>query len=243
MKRIAFVSLAFLILGPASATAQTWSVIAFATTPSSAPKILKAADDLMSSDVGKGFGGKLLLQANTADGANPATHAFVPVYKNAADREAFVQSLQGTKAWGAFLDVMEEESEPVSTVLYQTVGSWGDLNETDSVWMTHMFSVSDPAVFAQAIVDYLASETGKQFPGQVYLSAVVAAGLSPVTHVISVGYASEAEMFAWVEKRNTTQDWQNYLDASNPVSEYLGGALGRTLKTWGPATFKDLAAR
>ena len=39
------------------------------------------------------FPGKLLLQANVADGGNPATHTFVPIYKSAAEREKFVQSL------------------------------------------------------------------------------------------------------------------------------------------------------
>lgn len=242
MTRLAFVSASILLFAQAAAATPTWSQISFATTASRAPEILEAADELMSSDVGKEFEGKLLLQQNTVDGANPATHSFVPIYKTAADREAFVRKLQASEAWEKFLGEMEESAESVATILYQVVQSWGELDEADPVWIAHMFSVSDASAFLEAIEEFLATETGKQFPGQVYLSAVVAAGLSPVTHVISVGYASEAEMATWVAKRNATKDWQKYLDASDPVSEYLGAAMARTLETWGPATFEELVA-
>lgn len=73
-----------------------------------------------------------------------------------------------------------------------------------------------------------------------YLSAVVAGGMSPVTHVISVGYDSEAEMDAWLEVRNASDDWAAYVAASEPLGEYLGASLFRDLKSWGSASLESI---
>ena len=89
----------------------------------------------------------------------------------------------------------------------------------------------------------MASPTGKKFPGQVYLSAVVAGGITPVTHLISAGYDSEAEMEAWTATRDASADWATYLKASRKAAEYLGSSLSRDLKSWGPATLSSLAGR
>jgi hypothetical protein len=246
MKRLSVAQIApvlfGLVFGHAAAADPSWSLISFATTPENAPKVIAATDKLMSSEVGKQFPGKLLLQVSVADGANPATHSFVPIYKTVAEREAFVQKLQATPAWGEFLAAMTASTEPVSQVLYKTLGHWGEIVDTDRLWMVYAFNVSDPAAFAAAIEKFVASPTGQKFPGQVYLSSVVAGGITQVTHVISVGYASEAEMDAWVDIRNASADWQAYLNAANPVSDFLGASMARTLKTWGPATLADIVA-
>ncbi len=63
-----------------------------------------------------------------------------------------------------------------------------------------------------------------------------------MSHVISVGYASEAEMEAWANTRTPSKDWAAYVETSRQTAEYLGGSLGRNLKTWGPAPLKDLTA-
>ena len=225
-----------------SAAAASWSVISFTTTPQNAPKMLAAGDKLMKSEVGKTFPGQLALSANVADGDNPATHTWVPVYKSAADREAFVQKLQADPAWTEFLNTVQQLSQPGGTVLYRTLKSWGNIEDTDTVWMTHSLAVTDPPTFLAAMEALQASPTGQKFPGQVHLSAVLAGGMTPVTHVVSVGFASEAEMENWATTRDTSADWGAYLKKARPVSTYLGGSLGRTLKTWGPAKLSDLTA-
>ncbi len=241
MKRMSLLAIGLLLVGQAASAASSWTVFSFATTPQNAPKVVAAADALMNSMVGKEFPGRLHLQVQTINGANPATHSFVPLYKSAAEREAFVQKLQADPAWTTFTNAMTELTQPVAQVLNRTAKSWGTVSETDKVWMNHAFQVSDPAAFLASINTLMASETGKKFPGQVHLSGVVAGGLSPVTHVISVGYESEAEMDAWLDVRNASADWTAYIEASRKVADYLGGSLARDVKTWGPTTLKDLA--
>ena len=185
MKRIGFAVIAALFVSQTANAGAAWSTISIVATPSNAAQVVAATDKLMNSEVGKTFPGKLLLQVNVADGANAATHTFVPIYKTAAQREAFAQSLQGSTAWTEFQAALEKTTQPGGTVMHQTLKRWGDINDTDHVWMVHAFDVSDPAGFVAALDALMASETGKKFPGQVYLSTVVAGG----TVVVRFGIA------------------------------------------------------
>ena len=239
MKVIGLVSLAFVTIAQ-TAGAASWSSLSITTTAANAPKVIAAADKLMSSSAGKEFPGRVLLQAYLANGSDPATHAFVPIYKTVADRESFVQKMQEDPAWKEFQTAMAAASQPVSQVLHRTMKQWGDIVDSDDVWMGHAFQVNDPAAFLTAIDALMASPTGKKFPGQVYLSEVVAGGISPVSHVISVGYASEAEMDSWAAVTRASTDWATYLTASRKSAQYLGGSLARNVKAWGPATLKEL---
>lgn len=245
MKRIAIplFLVPFVLAGSLAAAAEPWwSQIDLAATPSHAPQVVAAADKFMSSEIGKTFPGRLMLQANVADGADPATHSFVPIYKSAADREAFVQKLQGNAAWAEFQRTLEQLTQPGGQVLYRNVKSWGDINDTDDVWMSHALHVTDPAAYLAALDALMASPTGKKFPGQVYLSSVVAGGVTPMTHVVSVGYDSAKEMADWLAVRDASADWAAFDRASDEASDYLGGSLANTVKTWGPAGMKDIVA-
>jgi len=233
MKRTASLLGVLLFLSSQAATAATWSVIGFSTETQNVSQIEAAADALMNSETGKTFPGRLFFQMNVADGDDPATHAFVPVYETAAAAEDFRAKLTKDPAWTAFQASMTELSQPVSNVMYRTVQRWGDVSDDDVVWRLHAFDVEDPAAFLAAIDKFLGSKTGKKFPGQVFLSSVVAGGVSPVSHVISVGYASEAAIEDWEKKIEGDDDWATYQDESGKTAEYLGNNLVRTVKTWG----------
>jgi hypothetical protein len=241
IKRIGFAAIGLLLFSHAAVAQPTWSAISISTTPANVPLVQAAVDTLLNSPAGKEFPGKLLLLAEVADGSNPATHSFIPLYKTAAQREAFVQKLQADPAWNVFLAELTKLSQPVSTELYRTLKSWGEIVDTDHVWMGHAFKVNEAQAFLAAIDKFLASPTGKKFPGQVYLSVVVAGGITPVTHVISVGYDSEAEMEAWTTTRDASADWATFQKESRKAAEYLGGSLARELKSWGPATLSSLS--
>jgi hypothetical protein len=241
MKCTGLVSIVFLTIAQ-SAGAASWSSLNITATPENAPKVVAATEKLMGSAIGKDFPGKLLLQAYVANGSDPATHAFVPIYKSMAEGESFFLKMQADSAWQEFQKTMTGVSQPVSQVLHRTLKQWGDIVDTDHVWMGHAFQVEDPAAFVAALDALMASPTGEKFPGQVYLSEVVAGGISPVTHVISAGYDSEAEMDSWTKVRDASADWSTYLTASRKSASYLGGSLARDVKSWGAATLKELTA-
>jgi hypothetical protein len=240
MKQFAIVAAGFLLVSQVASGA-TWSAIGVAVQPMGVPGVVAATDALMGSAAGKEFPGRLFLQQNVADGDNPATHAFVPVYKSAAEGEAWIQKLQADPAWPKFQEALAKLSDPVSTVRYRTQKRWGTVSDTDMVWQVHSFQVRDVAAFTAALDAFLASPTGKKFPGQVFLSNVVAGGLTPVTHVVSVGLASEAALESWQDDIQGSSDFEAYLAKSRKAADYLGNDLVRTLKTWG-APLDDVTA-
>ena len=241
MKSIGLALMGLLFLAQSAAGLPTWSAIGFTTTPQNAPQVIAATDKFMSSAVGKEFPGLLLLQVSLANGSNPATHSFVPLYKSATDRDAYVKKVMGDPAWAEFQATLAQLSQPVSQVMYRTLKSWGDVVDTDLVWMSYAFAVEDPAAFVAALGSFMTSETGKKFPGQVHLEGVIAGGITPVTHAISVGYASEAEMGTWADSLMENADWAAYLAASRPSAKLLGATMGLTIKSWGPLTLDDVS--
>jgi hypothetical protein len=232
MKRIGILAIGALFITHAAAAA-TWSIISISVDPQNTAAVANAADTLMKSKLGKEFPGRLFLQVNLADGDNPATHSFVPIYATAAEREGFGAKIQADPAWATFQQTMSENSQPVSNVMYRTQQRWGEISDDDVIWRLHNFNVRDPAAFAAALDTFLKSKTGKKFPGQVFLSSVVAGGISPVSHVISVGQVSEAAIEEWETNLRGNADWATYLETSQNAAEYLGNNMVRTVKTWG----------
>jgi hypothetical protein len=241
MKSIGLALMGLLFFGQAANAFPTWASIAFTATPQDAPQVIAAADKFMNSEVGKEFPGLLLLQLFVANGSDPATHTFVPLYKSAAEREAYAQKVMGSAAWAEFQATMTEISQPVSQVMYRTLKSWGEVADTDLLWVSYAFTVENPAAFLTALQNFMASETGKKFPGQIHLEQVMAGGISNVTHTIAVGYAGQAEMETWAESLTGNADWAAYLEASRPAARMRGATMALTIKSWGPLTLGDLS--
>ena len=110
------------------------------------------------------------------------------------------------------------------------------------VWLGVFLAVRDEQKVLAARDHWGASEMGKKFPGQAHLSAVVAAGSSPATHVFTVGYASEAEMESWTAQSRVSAEWRAYQTELRANADVLGFTLSRVVKSWGPASMKDVSA-
>lgn len=232
-----------LFVAQTSAADPTFHLTGFALNPgANVADVVTATDQFLASEIGQQRPGRLLLVANLADGDNPATHGFAILNKSAASGEAFSQKLIGDPAGAQFQGALAKLGTVTSQVRHRTIKSWGDISDQDVVWLGVALRVTDVPAFLAARDRYQASETGKKFPGQGHVSAIVAAGASPVTHVISVGYASEAEMESWGSVNRASADWQAYQTALQGNAEVLGFTLSRVVKAWGPATMKDVAA-
>lgn len=208
--------------------------------PLDAPKVLAAMDKMMASPAGQKYKGRLLLLQNVADGNNPATHSFVSIFKSAADLEEYTNLMQDDPARTEFMKAVASISHVESTARLSTLKSWGDINDTDTVWNAHYFNVSDPAKFAAAIDTWMNSPAGKKAPAQVHLVAMSQGGMTDASHVITVGWASIAEMEASNDANRNDADWLKMLAALDPISTHLGADLSRTLKQWGTASMKSL---
>ena len=232
--------LALVLCASGANAAGSWSALSISVPPGQAFKVVEATDQLMASEIGKQFPGRLLLQQSIADGTNPTTHTFVPIYKSAGAREAWFSKLQASEAYQVFLSALAAIGPGTSSARYRVLKSWGEISDTDSVWMSYYFDVEDPAAFVAAIDSFRSSATGKKSPSQSHLSSVVAAGITPTTHLVTVGYASEAEMENWQMGLSGNSDWEALLDALGDSADYYGATMARTVKVWGSASLESL---
>ena len=226
---------ALLALAQAAAAGPHWQATSFAMEPQDLPRLLAATERLMASPVGRELPGTLSLMVSLVDGDDPATHSFLSVFDTRAEREAWFTKLQGTPAWARFLETFGPLTEPVGTSRMRFVKEWGESGPEDAFWEIHAFTVADTAAFTAALDTFLASKTGRAFPGSVVLSAVEAAGATPITHLVSVGFESEAESEGFGDALPASEDWQTYQAAIAAVSRFAGTYLIRTVKSWGPA--------
>jgi len=232
LRRIVLLASA-LLLTTAAHGAENWQALSFTTTPQNLPKVIAATDKFMASEAGKSMPGTLSIMASTVDGADPATNSFITSMPSLAAREQWIASLQDNADWIALRDTVAGLAELGATSRMIFVQNWGESTDTDRVWHLFGLAVSDAAAYQKALETLMASETGKNFPGSLYLSSVAASGMSSVTHVVSVGYASEAEGEKWNEVMGPSADWAAFQKTIDPISELQGTWVLNTLQTWG----------
>lgn len=223
-----------------------WDVTSFSTTPQNAPKLVAAIDEWMAAG-GSQYPGQVTLYVNEADGTDPATHTIVATFPSVAANEAFGQKVQNDEKlsaqWAKLMSVFSANTTVVQTSRGSFVRSWGDVDPADSVWMHHFVTAQNaPAVLA-ALDAWMNSPTGQKSPAQMHLSSVVAGGLGSPSHIVSVGYASQAEMEAWGDTLAGNADWARFLEAVGEVSEYHGANMAVRVKNWGTSPVAATASR
>lgn len=231
MNRIALLTLSLLMISTAATAGQNWTTIGLDISLKDAPKVQAALDDLMKS-ASSDLTGNVSLMANVAGGAT--SHSIISAFDSRAAREAWLTKLRSGKAWAKYVKTTAGMTSPGDTARMDVVSSSGSDNAgADVVWEMHVFSVSDPAAFLAALEALQATDAGKATGSQVYLSTVGAAGLVSASHVISVGFKSEAHAETATEALNATQAWSDYQAASAAAGTYQGTFVLRTLATWG----------
>ena len=211
--------------------------------PQDVAKVVAARDAFMASSVGKQFKGRVVLLQHIADGADPASHTTVSIFHSAAELETFTKAAMNDPAYKAFLDAIVPISKLQMTTRTAALRSWGDIVDTDTVWSSFYFRVTDLAAVNVAMDEWQKSPMYKKFPGQGHLAAITFGGVGAdaPTHVINVGWASIAEMESYTDMRATDPDWLKYQAALRKVSTQVGADLAMEVKSWGPATLKSLS--
>jgi hypothetical protein len=221
-----------LFLAGAAQGAENWESFGFTIADKNLPQLIAATDKFMASDAGKAMPGTLSLMVSVIDGADPTTHSYISSAESMAAREKWNASLEGHAEWTALLDSFASVAESTSSSRMTFVKNWGEGND-DVVWHLYGLRLKDGDAYVTAMNTLMGSATGQKFPGSLYLSSVTASGMSDVTHVLSVGYASEAEAEAWEEVMNPSAEWGVFQRATASISEVAGAWVLRTVKTWG----------
>ena len=242
MFRYFAVSAAASLLSVAALAAPGWTVTGLTVLPSDAPKVVAALDALFASEVGKKAPGRVVLRANLADGDEPETHTVVSLAASAEEREAFQNELWASEAWTELTSsISSVNQEPGTTMRGMIVWNHGDRSDDDVIWRNHYFTVREPQAMMAAMQAYTQSPGGQAQPSQVHLSFVVAGGAGGPSHIVSVGYASEAEMEASIVAQAQDPAWQALVRTLGAVAVYHGATLQRDLKAWGPASVEAVS--
>lgn len=228
-----------IVVAPLAAAAPGSQLITFNVAPGNAPKLVAAFDQYYASSAGQKFKGRATLSAHVADGADPATHSLLLQFHSQAEQETYTKAVTDDPARKQLLDTIAGLGTMVYTGRSRAIRSWGEVSDSDTVWTTIVLTVSDPAGFNAALDAWLASPGGKKFPGQGHLSAITAGGAGTATHVVSLGYASMAEMEAYQDSLVGNPEYAAMQAAMGKASMRVGTYLGQDVKSWGPATRKS----
>jgi len=230
MKRAILLVASLMLISTVASAGPNWQALTLSITPENLPTVLTALDELMTK-IEPGDTGSAALMVSVAGG--DSSHVFISSFESRAAREAWSAKLNPSKAWTKYSKTTAGLIERGGSSRMDVVKSWGDESNKDVFWEIFSFTVTDPAALSAALDTFLASDTGKKFPGQVHLSAIAAAGPSASTHVISVGFESEAEAEAWGDSLSTSEDWTSYQKATGGVSSFTGAYMIRSIATWG----------
>lgn len=238
MKLIRLVSTLALagLMSMAAQAGPGWDVLTFSVSPTDAPKMVAAMDAWYASS-GKSYPGQVTLLFNEADGTDPATHTILQTYPSVAADEAYGQSIQSNPKmmadWNKLVAAVSAIATPVQRARGAFLGSWGDVDPTDTVWMHHFITANDAPAVVAAIDRWMNSPTGKKAPGQLHLSGAVAGGVGSASHIVSVGHASQAEAEQWGDSLRGNSDFAAFMTAMRAAAEYHGANLLIEVKSWG----------
>ena len=232
MKRIAFFATILVLLSTPAVAGPIWSSINLSISLADAPKVAAALDKLMSS-MGDKLTGNVSLMAYVAGGEGATSHNIISAFDSRAESEAFSQSLSTSDAWKKYAKKTDGMAQLGGLSRMNSLKSWGDDDPADVFWETYSFNVSDVPAFTAALDELNNSDAGKASGASVYLSEIAAAGIAPVTHLISVGYKSEAEAEKSSAKLVATKEWAAYFEAASKAADNNGAFMMRTVKAWG----------
>lgn len=123
----------FLLTTTLGWSAPTHFNMQFAVKPSGVPAVVKAVQDLMSSEVGQSMPGGLHLNAIIANGTSPATHEIVFLFPSMTSLANWSTSSRGQPAMQAFQASMEEHARVLDLEGQKIGGLWAAGNAMASI--------------------------------------------------------------------------------------------------------------
>jgi hypothetical protein len=225
-----------LLIGGAAQAGSNWESYGMNVSSGEEGAVLAAIEKFMATKAGKKMPGSYSLMISQVDGADPSTHSIIWATESIAEREKYTKSMEGNADWAALVASLSNATDGWSTYRMAFNKTWGDDGNTDSVWYIHALVIRDAAAYEGALDALMSSAVAKKFKGSMTLSTVVAGGITPASHVLSVGYANEAEAEAWDDALAGSPAYAAFEKATAGSSEYKGTSIINTIKAWGTMT-------
>ena len=225
MRKLLIIALTFASINIAAG--QVWAQYDFQVESAEAQaKIIAASNELMSSDFAKeNLKGSVHLDVYISNGSSSATHSFAVLQPSMAAHQDWMMALQTSPEGQKFYSVLNSNSTAVSERINSFIGSYGTASNEDYVWLIHQLTI-DPSDTQRLIkaFEQVDKDIEGQFPGQFGLSAV-AFGQDDVTHLLTVGYESVAEMESWEDQVASNEGTQKFLKTMSKFAEWKGNDL------------------
>jgi len=222
----------FLAAGAAHA-GPNWEAYGLQVDPKNEGAVLAAIEKFMATEAGKTVPGAYSFMQSTMDGADPTTHSIIWTTDSVAERATYMQSMEGNPDWNAFVGTLNGLTSGYASYRMAFLKTWGDSGSTDPVWYIHSMAIPDGPAYLKALDELMTSEIGKKFTGWMVFSRVVAGGVTPASHLISVGFETEAEAEDWEAKLQASPENAAFMKATAGSYQYLGASILTTIKTWG----------
>ena len=205
--------------------------------PQSTSNIINATDKFMASRfVQENFKGSLHLNAWIANGHSEATHGFAVLQPSLTAHTQWVAAMNQSKEGQEFGSVLRENSSPVFQRINSFLETYGSPSNEDTYWEVHEFSAKPSDVNAIARATQKMDQAIKaDFPGQFGLSAV-SFGSGEVTHLLTVGFSSIAELEAWEDSVPTNKAVQKWLKTLDSLVEWKGSDVLMNAKVYDSAS-------
>tara|TARA_B100000902_G_scaffold272350_1_gene258300 strand:+ start:664 stop:1407 length:744 start_codon:yes stop_codon:yes gene_type:complete len=206
-------------------------------SPKAAGKIVQATDNLMSSDyVKKNFKGSLHLNTWIANGDDDSTHVFAVLQPSMTEHYSYMQNLQQSKSGQDFFDTLRANSVNTSERINSFIETYGTPTNDDIYWILHEFS-AQPSDLERIVRAHQKMNEGikDDFPGQFGLSSV-AYGSGDVTHILTVGYSSIAELESWEDQVATNKPVQDFLKIMDKMVTWKGSKVLTNSKVYDSAS-------
>ena len=196
-------------------------------TPAAAANVVAATDELMTSNFAKeNFKGSLHLNAYLANGDSEATHFFAVLQPSLTEHVAWMNASQQSEAGQKFFDALRNNSSSISQRFNSFIQTYGNPSNDDMYWIIHEF-YAEPSDMEQflKLTQKLDDETRDSFPGQFGVSQVMFGGSSDVSHLLTVGYSSIAELEGWEDQVATNPALQKFFKMADRVVDWKGSKL------------------
>ena len=210
-----------------------WEAYGLQVAPKDTGAVLEAIETFMATEAGQKVPGAYSLMQSTMDGADPTTHSIIWTTDSVADRATYMQSMERNEDWNTFVATLSGLTRGFSSYRMAFLKTWGDSGSSDPVWYIHMLKLEDGAAYLKALDALMTSELGRTFSGWMVFSRVVAGGVTPSSHLISVGFETEAEAEDWEARLEASAENAAFQKATAGTYEHLGSSILTTLKTWG----------
>lgn len=225
----------FGIVGNAGAGA-VWVDYQMKVDPAKAGQVVKAMQAYMDTDTGKDFDGVMLLNAQVANGTNPATHNWAIVHKDMKAWEARQASIAGSSETAKLLRKVNMAGEMISETVYEHVTGFGAPTEEALMWVAYAMQVSDAAKYVSTMTRFMEAPGSIAEIASADLWAVRAGGTPGVTHIAVVGVKSRA---GYLQDPRTSKFLADFGKAVGESRRLLGVSFANRLLIGGPLTSSE----